>query len=131
MPDNFTRMSRKPTAKPVERLFPFALRAAIVIPGRDALRRMRRRLLFLLVTTDLSENSREAVRRDFAGLPLIERYTAADLERFFNLRNTKVVGFKKSALAQSILVELRAAPPPAAAVFPESNSISNAPAGEA
>lgn len=100
-------MSHAPTTKPVERLFPFALRAAILVPGREALRRMRKKVLFVLLTTDLSENSREDLLRDFSDVPLVVRYTAADLERFFHLRNAKVVGFKKSALAASILRELK------------------------
>jgi len=40
--------------KPVERMFPFVLRARILIPGRDVLRRSKRNLHFVLVTRDLS-----------------------------------------------------------------------------
>ncbi len=105
--NNFPDMSCPPTARPVERLFPFALRAAILVPGREALRRRRKKLLFVLVTTDLSENSRADLLRDFGDLPLVEHYTAADVETFFRLRNTKVLGFKKSALAASIFRELK------------------------
>ncbi len=105
--NNFPDMSCPPTARPVERLFPFALRAAILVPGREALRRRRKKLLFVLVTTDLSENSRADLLRDFGDLPLVEHYTAADMETFFRLRNTKVLGFKKSALAASIFRELK------------------------
>ena len=100
-------MSRPPSAKTVERLYPFALRAAILVPGREALQRTRKKLLFVLLTTDLSANSRQDVLGDFRGLPFVERYTAADVERFFHLHNTKVIGFKKSALAASILRELK------------------------
>ena len=104
-------MRRQPANKPVERLFPFARRAAVIVAGRETLRRIRRKLGFLLVTTDLSANSRERVLRDFDGLPVIPRYTAADVERFFGLKNTKIVGFKKSSITKSILDELRRGEP--------------------
>lgn len=99
----------KPTpAKSVERLFPFVLKARALIVGRDTLRRSKGRLHFILVTTDLSENSRAQVLKDFAHYPIVEHYTAADLEKFFGLKGTKVVGFAKSGLAQSIYAELKA-----------------------
>jgi hypothetical protein len=100
-------MKTEKPSKPVERLFPFVLRAAILIVGREALARRRKKLQFILVTTDLSANSRAAVLRDFAGVPMVEHYIAADLERWFGLRNTKVLGFRKSALANSVFRELK------------------------
>jgi hypothetical protein len=102
-------MKSTSVSKPVERLFPFALRARIVVPGRETLWRMRRKLHFLLLTTDLSAKSREQIARDFAGVPVMERFTAAEIEGFFGYGNTKVLGFTKSSLAASILRELRAA----------------------
>ncbi len=95
-------------AKPVERLFPFVLRARIIIVGRETLRRSKRRLHFVLITTDLSEQSRKEVLSDFAHYPVVQRYTAAELEQFFNLKGTKVLGFAKSSLAQSIYAEMKA-----------------------
>ena len=94
-------------AKPVERLFPFALRARILIAGRDALLRSKRRLHFVLITTDLSEQSRKKVLSDFAHYPVVQRYTAAELDLFFGLKGTRVLGFAKSALAQSIYAEMK------------------------
>jgi hypothetical protein len=100
-------MSADAQAKPVERLFPFALRARILVVGRDTLLRGKGGLHFILVTTDLSEQSRKRVLADFSHYPVVQRYASADLERFFELRGTKVVGFKKSGLAQSIYAELK------------------------
>jgi hypothetical protein len=94
-------------AKPVTRLFPFVLRARILLVGRDLLRRSKRRLHFVLVTDDLSEQSRKEVLSDFAHYPVVQCYTSAELEQFFGLKGTKVLGFAKSDLAQSIYAELK------------------------
>jgi len=94
-------------AKPVERMFPFVLRARILMVGRDTLRRSKGKLHFVLVTEDLSESSRAEVLKDFAHYPVVQRYTSAELEQFFRLKGTKVVGFAKSGLAQSIYAELK------------------------
>jgi hypothetical protein len=94
-------------AKPVERLFPFALRARILIVGREALLRSKSRLHFVLITHDLSENSRKEVLTDLVHYPIVQRYTAAELEEFFGLKGTKVLGFAKSGLAQSIYAEMK------------------------
>ncbi len=104
-------MKKPKPIRPIERLFPFALRAAVVVPGRETLHRLRKKLLFILITTDLSENSRETILREFASVPIVQRFTAADVEKHFGFQNTKVLGFKKSSLAKSILDELRAPPP--------------------
>jgi hypothetical protein len=93
-------------AKPVERLFPFVLRSRNLLVGRETLLRSKRRLHFVLITDDLSENSRADVLSDFAHYPVVQRYTSADLERFFGLKGAKVIGFAKSGLAQSLYAEL-------------------------
>jgi len=108
-----------PPLKPVERLFPFAVRSRIVVPGRAAMARQQRKLLFILITTDLSAKSREQMQRDFAPLPVVEHYTSAEVETFFHFRGAKVLGFLRSALAQALLKELkpfRLAPAPGAPV---------------
>jgi hypothetical protein len=94
-------------AKSVERLFPFALRARILITGRETLLRSKRRLHFVLITTDLSEESRKQVLSDFAHYPVVQRYTAAEVEHFFRLKGARVIGFAKSGLAQSIYAEVK------------------------
>jgi hypothetical protein len=100
-------METSSPAKPVERLFPFALRARILIVGRETLLRSKGRLHFVLITTDLSEQSRKEILSDFAHYPVVQRYTAADLDQFFGLKGTKVLGFAKSGLAQSIYAEMK------------------------
>ena len=94
-------------AKSVERLFPFALRARILVAGRDALLRSKSRLHFVLITNDLSAQSQKKVLADFVHYPIVQRYTAAELEHFFGMKGTKVLGFTKSSLAQSIYAEIK------------------------
>jgi ribosomal protein L7Ae-like RNA K-turn-binding protein len=93
--------------KPVERLFPFALRARILLVGRETLLRSKSKLHFVLITNDLSENSRTEVLSDFSHYPIVQHYNSADLEQHFGLKATKVLGFAKSGLAQSIYAELK------------------------
>ena len=100
-------MSNPGPAKPVERLFPFVIKSRCFIVGRDTLVRSKSRLHFILITTDISENSRAQVLKDFAHYPVVQHYTELDLEEFFSLKATKVVGFTKSGLAQSIYAELK------------------------
>jgi len=94
-------------AKPVERLFPFVLRARILLVGRDTLQRSKSQLHFVLITSDLSEKSRAEVLSDFAHYPVVQLYTSEELEQFFGLKGAKVIGFQKSGLAQSIYAELK------------------------
>jgi hypothetical protein len=94
-------------SRPVERLFPFVLRSRNLIVGRDTLGRSKSRLHFILITTDISENSRNEIRSAFSHYPIVEKYTSADLEKHFGLKGAKVVGFAKSGLAQSLYAELK------------------------
>ncbi len=100
-------MKKEGPAKPVERLFPFVMRSRNLLVGRETLLGSKRRLHFVLITDDLSEKSRAEVLSDFAHYPVVQRYTAAELGEFFGLKGTKVIGFAKSSLAQSIYAELK------------------------
>jgi hypothetical protein len=100
-------MSEPGTTKPVERLFPFVLRSRNLIVGRDALARSKSRLHFVLITSDISENSREHILREFSHYPVVQRYTSKELETHFAIKGSKVVGFQKSGLAQSLYAELK------------------------
>lgn len=100
-------MKKPETARPVERMFPFVLRARILIVGREALRHSKSKLHFVLITRDLSASSRGEIISNFAHYPIVEHYTAAELETFFGIKGAKVVGFEKSGLAQSIYAELK------------------------
>lgn len=100
-------MSEAAPNKSVERLFPFVLKARALIVGRDTLVRSKSNLHFILITTDISENSREQILKDYAHYPVVQLYTEEDVEKFFALKGTKVLGFAKSGLAQSIYAELK------------------------
>jgi ribosomal protein L7Ae-like RNA K-turn-binding protein len=109
--NNFVSEATAEDAAPsaaVERLYPFVLKARALIVGRDTLARSKGRLHFILITMDVSENSRAQILKDFAHYPVVQVYTEADLEKFFGLKGTKVLGFVKSGLAQSIYAELKA-----------------------
>ncbi len=94
-------------AKNVARLFPFVLKTRSLIVGRDSLRANKGKLHFVLITEDIAEASREEVLRDFTHYPVVQHFTSADLEKFFNAKGAKAVGFLKSGLAQSIYAELK------------------------
>jgi hypothetical protein len=96
------------TESDVEKLFPFVLRARILIVGRDVLARSKSKLHFILMTTDLSDNSKSEILSQYSHYPIVQHYASADLENFFGIKGTKVVGFKKSGLAQSVYAGLKA-----------------------
>jgi hypothetical protein len=100
-------MKKPVVAKPVERLFPFVVRSRILLVGRDTLRRSKSKLHFVLITLDISEQSRAEVLSNFTHYPVVQHYTSAELEQFFGLKGTKVLGFAKSGLAQSVYAELK------------------------
>ena len=107
-PSDGERVADRPgEGKSVERLFPFVLKARVLIIGRDTLARSKGRLHFVLITTDISENSREQILKDFAHYPVVQHYTEADLDKHFRIKGAKVIGFAKSGLAQSIYAELK------------------------
>ncbi len=101
-------MSEVESEKSVERLFPFVLRARSLLVGREVLARSKGRLHFVLITEDLSETSRREILSEFCHYPIVQHYTSTDLERFFGVTGAKVIGFRKSNLAQSVYAELKA-----------------------
>ena len=100
-------MKEAATAKPVERLFPFVLRSRILLAGRETLLRSKSKLHFVLITTDISENSCVEILSEFAHYPIVQHYQSEDLEKLFGLKGAKVIGFAKSGLAQSLYAELK------------------------
>ncbi|MCX6894559.1 MAG: hypothetical protein NTZ16_03445 [Verrucomicrobia bacterium] len=100
-------MSNTIPTKTVERLFPFVLKSRSLIIGQDTLLRSKGKLHFVLITTDIAENSRADILANFTHYPVVQHFTSADLENFFNVRGAKAVGFAKSGLAQSIYAELK------------------------
>ena len=63
-------MNPNDAAKPVERLFPFVLRARVLLVGRETLQRSKSRLQFVLITRDLSESSKADILAGFAHYPI-------------------------------------------------------------
>jgi hypothetical protein len=94
-------------ANSVERLFPFVLRAGILLIGREKLRHSKGKLHFVLITDDIAENHRAEILLDFKHYPVVQHFAAADLEKFFGIKGAKAIGFAKSGLAQSIYAGLK------------------------
>ena len=101
-------MSNPTPARSVERLFPFVLRAGILLIGREKLRHNKGKLHFVLITEDIAESVRAEILLDFKYYPVVQHYMVADLEKFFGIKGAKAIGFAKSGLAQSIYAELKA-----------------------
>src|SRR5205809_7099539 len=95
------------SSKPVERLFPFVLRSRNLLVGRETLLRSKSKLHFVLITTDIAENSRVEILSEFAHYPVVQHYTSEDLKKHFGINGAKAVGFTKSGLAQSLYAELK------------------------
>jgi hypothetical protein len=91
----------------VERLFPFVLRAGILLVGREKLRHSKGKLHFVLITDDIAENHRAEILLDFKHYPVVQHFVAADLEKYFGVKGAKAIGFAKSGLAQSIYAGLK------------------------
>ncbi len=100
-------MASEGSIRPVERLFPFVLRAGILMIGRDTLGRNKGKLHFVLITEDISEAVRDEILVDFKHYPVVQHYGPADLEKHFGIKGAKTIGFTKSGLAQSIYAELK------------------------
>ena len=96
-----------PSTRSVERLFPFVLRAKILLVGREKLRHNKGKLHFVLITEDIAENVRAEILLDFKHYPVVQHFTPADLETFFKIKGARTIGFAKSGLAQSIYAELK------------------------
>ena len=88
-------------------MFPFVLRAKILMIGRDTLLRNKGRLHFVLITEDISEAVRAEILAVFKHYPVVQHYGPADLEKHFGIKGAKTIGFTKSGLAQSIYAELK------------------------
>ena len=89
-------------------MFPFVLRAGILLIGREKLRHNKGKLHFVLIAEDIAESVRAEILLDFKYYPVVQHYAAPDLEKFFGIKGAKAIGFAKSGLAQSIYAELKA-----------------------
>lgn len=86
----------------LESLFGFVLRTRQYLVGRDNLKRNKRKLLFILVTEDLSENGLKFVLSNFEDIPVVQYFKMSDLEQTFNLNGVKIMGFYKTDLTRSV-----------------------------
>ncbi len=100
-------MSGEAPASRIEQLFEIAVSSKLLLIGREALRRNKSHLHFVLIATDIIANHREEVLADFKHYPVVQHFTAADFERLFKIEGAKTVGFAKSELAKSIYAELK------------------------
>jgi hypothetical protein len=100
-------MKKQTAEHRVELLFPFVMRARILLIGRSTLARSKSDLHFVLITRDISPHSREKILSDFKHYPVLQCYTEKELEDFFGVRGVRVMGFKKSGLAQSLYAALK------------------------
>jgi hypothetical protein len=98
---------QSPSGKSVERMFPFVVRARMLLVGRETLARSKRQLQCVLISEDISDGSKKEILRDLKDYPIIQHFQSTQFEKFFGVRNAKVVGFKKSSLAKSIYAELK------------------------
>ena len=94
-------------SSPVEGLFPFVLKSRILLIGRETLARSKSKLHFVLITEDITEKSREEILAGFAHYPVVQHYTMADLEKFFQAGGATVLVSNKSTLAQSVNAGLK------------------------
>jgi hypothetical protein len=101
-------MSDEVSTPPVERLLEFAVESKLLLIGREALRRNKSHLHFVLITTDIIAKHREEVLKNFIHYPVVQHFAAADFDRLFKIKGAKTVGFAKSDLAKSIYAELKA-----------------------
>ncbi|MEJ0088477.1 MAG: hypothetical protein WDM80_01755 [Limisphaerales bacterium] len=100
-------MSGEVPVSRVEQLFELAVSSKLLLIGREALRRNKSHLHFVLIATDIIANHREEVLADFKHYPVVQHFTAADFERIFKIKGAKTVGFAKSDLAKSIYAGLK------------------------
>ena len=92
---------------PVEQLLGKAMEAKLLLIGREALRRNKSHLHFVLIATDIIASHREEVLKNFIHYPVVQHFTAADFDRIFKIKGAKTVGFAKSELAKSLYAELK------------------------
>ncbi len=90
----------------IEKLAPFARKAAIIVVGRDRLLQMKNRLAFVLITEDIAENSRKKALESFP-CPIFQKYKSEDIQKLFGFYGTKMLGFKRSPISNKIMQELK------------------------
>lgn len=85
----------------LKKLAPFVVRSHATVTGRQKLVQLQRKLAFVLMTVDVSENSRKEVQNGLS-CPVYQALTMAEVEELFHLTNTKILGFPLGGLATSL-----------------------------
>ena len=88
-----------------ERLFPFVRRARVLLVGWRVVLRSKSRLQFVLITKDISDRGRSEALRKLKHYPVVQCLRSADIERHFDIRGVKLLGFRKSGLSKSLYAE--------------------------
>ncbi|MCK5802370.1 MAG: hypothetical protein KAI66_06035 [Lentisphaeria bacterium] len=88
------------------KLAPFALRSRAVVVGRQRMCQIRNKLAFVLVTTDITDNSQREILQAHK-CPVYQALTSADIERLFEFHNTKVLGFLRNPVSMSMQKEFK------------------------
>lgn len=88
-------------------LAPFCRRAGILITGRKKLELLGNKIAFILVAKDISANSLDEVLETFPALPVVQWGTSSDFHSLFGLENTKIIGVKRSSLAEQIFADMQ------------------------
>ncbi len=89
-----------------EKLSPFMLKAGIIEVGRDRLRQVGHKLAFLIATEDLSFNSLLELVEEY-DCPIYRCLTAADVDKYFHFKGTKVLGFRRNDLSVQVMKALK------------------------
>ena len=88
------------------KIAPFMRKAGMVVVGRERLFQLRNKLAYILITDDISENTRQMVLETFR-CPVYQCLNSDDIEKLFNYKGTKLLGFRRSPMSNSALADLR------------------------
>lgn len=93
--------------KKIITLAPFCRRAGILVTGRKKLELLGNKIAFILVANDISANSLDEVLETFPSIPVVQWGTSNDFHTLFDLENTKIIGVKRSSLAEQIFADMQ------------------------
>lgn len=82
-------MSGEVPAPRIEQLMEIAVSSKLLLIGREALRRSKSHLHFVLIATDIIPSHRDEVLADCKHYPVVQHFTATDFERLFKLKGAK------------------------------------------
>ena len=88
------------------KLAPFCRKAGIVVTGRERMARLGGKLGFVVITRDLSANSRKEALQRYA-CPIAEWGTPAEMKALFGLDNAKIVGFLAHPLSKKLFEDFK------------------------